>query len=78
MFGFATGGELNIGNPVGIRQHENSSLQGLRLVKGRDNDYPLIDSFYLHGMGTGVRHRGAGVVMEIGNGGTYSVPSEYA
>lgn len=78
VFGFATGGELNIGNPVGIRQHENSSLQGLRLVKGRDNDYPLIDSFYLHGMGTGVRHRGAGVVMEIGNGGTYSIPSEYA
>lgn len=78
MFGFATGGELAIGNPVGIRQHENASLQGLRLVKGRDNDYPLIDSFYLHGMGTGVRHRGAGVVMEIGNGGTYTVPAAYA
>jgi hypothetical protein len=77
MFAFATGGELNVGNPVGIRQHEQSSLQGLRLVKGRDNDYPLIDSFYLHGMGTGVRHRGAGVVMEIGSGGTYTIPSDY-
>ena len=77
MFAFATGGELNIGNPVGIRQHEQSSLQGLRLVKGRDNDYPLIDSFYLHGMGTGVRHRGAGVVMEIGSGGTYTIPGDY-
>lgn len=78
MFAFATGGEQALGNPVGIRQHENRALQGLRLVKGRDNDYPLIDSFYLHGMGTGVRHRGAGVVMEIGNGGTYTVPPIYA
>jgi hypothetical protein len=78
MFAFATGGEMAIGNPVGIRQHENASLQGLRLVKGRDNDYPLIDSYYLHGMGTGIRHRGAGVVMEIGNGGTYTVPAAYA
>lgn len=74
----ATAGEDNIGNPVGIRQHENASLRGLRLVKGRDNDYPLIDSFYLHGMGTGIRHRGAGVVMEVANGGSYTVPAAYA
>lgn len=77
MFGFATGGELNVGNPVGIREHEKAELRGLRLVKGRDNDYPLIDSFYLHGMGTGVRHRGAGVVMKI-TAGAYTVPTEYA
>jgi len=77
MFAFATGGEQNLGNPVGLRQHENASLRGLRLVKGRDNDYPLIDSFYLHGFGTGVRHRGAGVVMEIGSGGTYTIPTDY-
>ena len=77
MFAFATGGEQNLGNPVGIRQHENASLRGLRLVKGKDNDYPLIDSFYLHGMGTGVRHRGAGVVMEIGNAGTYTIPADF-
>lgn len=77
MFAFATGGELNVGNPVGIREHEQAALRGLRLVKGRDNDYPLIDSFYLHGMGTGVRHRGAGVVMEIGSGGTYTIPTDY-
>jgi len=73
-----SGGEDNIGNPVGIRQHENASLQGLRLVKGLDNDYPLIDSYYVHGMGTGIRHRGAGVVMEIANGGSYTVPAAYA
>lgn len=75
---FATGGELNIGNPVGIRQHEQAALQGLRLVKGRDNDYPLIDSFYLHGFGTGIRHRGAGVVMQIAVDPTYDIPSDYA
>src|SRR5690606_3486960 len=45
MLAFATGGERNLGNLVGIREHENSRLRGLQLVKGRDNDYPLTDSF---------------------------------
>lgn len=78
MLGLASAGELNIGNAVGVRQHENAALQGLRLVKGKDNDYPLIDSFYLHGMGTGVRHRGAGVVMQVSAAGSYTIPAEYA
>jgi hypothetical protein len=78
MVALASGGLDNLNNPVGIRQHENASLRGLRLVKGRTPDYPLIDSFYLHGMGTGVRQRGAGVVMEIGTGGTYTIPAAYA
>lgn len=76
--GLASGGIDSIGNPVGVREHDNASLRGLRLVKGRDNDYPLIDSFYLHGLGTGIRHRGAGVVMEFGSGGTYTIPAAYA
>jgi hypothetical protein len=73
----ATGGPDNIGNPVGIRQHETASLQGLKLVKGRTPDYPLIDSFYVHGFGCGVRHRGAGAVMKI-TAGAYSIPTQYA
>jgi hypothetical protein len=77
VFAFVTGGERSINNPVGIRQHENGSLRGVRLVKGRDNDYPLIDSFYVHGLGTGIRQRGAGVVMQITVSGTYTVPTEY-
>lgn len=77
MVGYASGGERNVGNLVGIREHENASLRGLRLVKGRDNDYPLTDSFYLHGFGTGVRHRGAGVVMQITVSGTYTIPAAY-
>lgn len=78
LLAFATGGELALGNPIGIRQHEQAALQGLRLVKGRDNDYPLIDSFYLHGMGTGVRHRGGGVVMQIAVDATYDIPADFA
>ena len=73
----ATGGPDNIGNPIGIRQHEQASLRGLRLVKGRTPDYPLIDSFYIHGFGAGVRHRGAGAVMKI-TAGAYTIPTEYA
>lgn len=77
VVGLVSGGEQNIGNLVGIRQHENAGLRGLRLVKGKDNDYPLTDSFYLHGFGTGIRHRGAGVVMQITVAGSYSPPALY-
>lgn len=76
MLGFATGGEQNASNPVGFRQHANSSLRGLRLVKGVQPDYPLIDSFYQRGFGTGVRHRGAGVVMQI-TAGAFAIPAAY-
>lgn len=78
MLGFATGGENNATNPVGIREHKNPALRGLRLIKGRDNDYPLVDSFYGRGFGTGVRHRGAGVVMQVKASGTYDIPTAYA
>lgn len=78
LLGFATGGQNQATNPVGFRQHANAALRGLRLVKGRDNDYPLIDSFYNRGFGTGIRHRGAGVVLQVKASGTYDVPSQYA
>lgn len=77
MVGFATGGEESLGNMIGIREHANTSVRGLQLVKGPDNDYPLTDSFYRHGLGTGIRHRGAGVVMKI-TAGAYAAPSQYA
>jgi hypothetical protein len=76
---FATGGADSLQNPVGIREHANESLRGMRLVKGRDSsDYPLIDSYYIRGMGTGIRHRGAGVVMQFTASGTYTPPAIYA
>lgn len=78
VIGLVSGGEQNIGNLVGIREHDNPGLRGLRLVKGKDNDYPLTDSYYLHGFGTGIRHRGAGVVMQITTNGAYAPPAIYA
>lgn len=74
----ATGGNANLNNPVGIREHQNTSLRGLRLVKGPNPDYPIIDSFYNRGFGTGIRHRGGAVVMEIKAAGAYAPPAAYA
>lgn len=75
---FATGGSENLNNPVGIREHAQSNLRGLRLVKGRVPDYPLIDSYWATGFGTGVRHRGGGIVLEITADATYDPPAAYA
>jgi hypothetical protein len=75
---FASGGPDNLQNPIGLRQHQNTGLQGLRLVKGRNADYPLIDSFWATGFGTGIRQRGAGIAIELSSNGTYTVPAVYA
>lgn len=72
-----TGGRQNLNNPVGLRQHKNAALRGLRLVKGRDADYPLIDSFYNRGIGSGIRQRGGSAVMQIKATGSYAPPTEY-
>jgi hypothetical protein len=73
-FGFATGGSEAADNPVGL--YENPRARGLRLVKGREPDYPLINSFYNRGFGTGVRKRGAGAVMNF-VAGAYAIPTAY-
>jgi hypothetical protein len=73
-----TGGPENVQNPVGIREHARADLRGLRIVKGRSDDYPLQDSYWQHGFGTGVRQRGATYVMQITAAGSYTVPSVYA
>lgn len=77
MFGFATGGIFQLGNPIGLREHQNASLRGLRLVQGMRQDYPLIDAYYQRGFGTGVRQRGAGIVMQVTASGTYTIPTIY-
>lgn len=61
----ATGGVNSDLNPVGLRKHANVAYQGLRLIPGRDQRYPLVESFYARGFGTGVRHRGAAAVMQV-------------
>jgi len=73
----ATGGEFNMGNPVGIREHQRSDLRGLQLVAGPDDDYPLTESYYRQGLGTGVRQRGGGAVMRI-SASAYAIPAAYA
>lgn len=77
IFAFTTGGTLNLNNPVGLREHANPNLRGLRLVKGRVPNYPLIDSYWATGFGTGIRQRGAGMCMEITTNGTYTIPAVY-
>lgn len=77
MVAMVTGGDQALSNPLAFREHPTASLRGLRLVKGRTPDYPLIDSFYLRGCGVGVRHRGAGAIMQVTTNGTYAVPAQY-
>jgi hypothetical protein len=77
LVGFATGGQDALPNPIAFREHVQANLRGLRLVKGRTPDYPLIDSVYNRGFGTGIRHRGAGVILQV-TAGAYAAPAEYA
>lgn len=78
VVGFATGGPDNTGNPIGFREHANPTYRGLRLVKGRSDDYPLQEAVYQRGFGTGIRRRGAGVIMQIKASGSYQIPAVYA
>ena len=76
MVALASGGPGNIANPIGFREHAQPALRGLKLLPGKDT-YPLIDSYYIRGFGTGVRQRGAGMVMKV-SAGAYTIPTEYA
>ncbi|BAH53677.1 hypothetical protein [Rhodococcus opacus] len=71
----ATGGPNSAINPVAFRQHTNPAYQGLRVIPGRDQRYPLQDSFFARGFGTGVRHRGAAAVLQVTTGSTYTAPT---
>lgn len=77
VLGVGSGGENSAANPVGLREHARAQLRGLRLVKGADPDYPLIDSYYQRGFGTGIRQRGAGVVLQVKAAGGYDIPAAY-
>jgi len=79
MVGVVSQGANSSFNPVGLREHLQAGLRGLQLInpRGQTVDYPLIDSYYSRGFGTGVRHRGAAAVMQI-TAGAYAVPSAYS
>jgi hypothetical protein len=74
---FATGGVANVGNLVGIREHENPGWRGLRLMPGNQSNYPLIDGFYQFGAGTGIRNRGGAVVLQVKASGSYDIPANF-
>jgi hypothetical protein len=74
---FGTGGVENLQNLVGIREHANAQYRGLKIIPGRDQRYPLIESYYTRGFGTGIRQRGGGVVMQIGEGDEYEIPEMF-
>ncbi|MBF6131609.1 hypothetical protein IU501_01135 [Nocardia otitidiscaviarum] len=71
----ATGGPNSTMNPVAFRQHTNTAYQGLRIIPGRDQRYPLQESFFARGFGTGIRHRGAAAVLQVTVGSTYTPPT---
>lgn len=75
---FATQGGNTSANIVGIREHVDQSLRGLLLKGGDRNAYPIVNSTYIRGMGTGVRTRGAAAIMQITAAGSYTTPTIYA
>lgn len=77
MVAFATGGLNSLTNPLGIREHANTTYRGLRLVKARTADYPLQDSYYQRGFGVGIRQRGSAAIMQIKASGSYAPPTVY-
>lgn len=70
----ATGGPGSESNPVGLREHQKPQYQGLRVIPGHWQGYPLIETFFSRGFGTGVRHRGAAVAIQITTNTTYTPP----
>lgn len=69
----ATGGPNSALNPVGFREHRNVAYRGLRMVPGV-GPYPLVDSTFARGFGTGIRHRGSAVCLQVTTSPTYTPP----
>jgi hypothetical protein len=76
MVGAASAGRSSALNVVGIREPEQASLRGLIQKPGNNSNYPLIDSFFIRGIGAGVAQRGAAAIMKI-TAGAYSVPTSF-
>lgn len=74
----AAGGPENPGNPVMLREHRNPSYRGLQIIPGARATYPLVDSFYQRGWGTGIKYRGAGAICQVTSSATYAIPAAFA
>ena len=70
----ATGGPNSSLNPVAFRQHSNPDYHGLRHIAGRDQRFPLTESFYQRSFGVGIRYRGAACVVQVAAAGPYAAP----
>jgi len=70
----ATAGPGSPTNVIGVREHQKAAYRGLRQIAGFQPNYPLQDSFYTRGIGTGVRHRGAAIVTQLSAAGPYVMP----
>lgn len=77
LLGLGFGGRFNLTNPVGMRQHANPAMAGLRIIAGNYQRYPLVDGFYARTFGTGVRQRGGAAIMQIKASGDYDIPASY-
>ncbi|MDP9444351.1 MAG: hypothetical protein M3P83_08375 [Actinomycetota bacterium] len=64
-----------VGGPtpvIDLREH--ARFGGLRLIRGNQPDYPLVSAYYVHGVGAGVRQRGAAAVIQV-TAGAYTPPT---
>lgn len=77
MLTFGSGGVGDMSNLVGLREHANTAYRGLRLLPGNQANYPLVESFYSRGFGTGVRQRGGAVVTQFKASGSYDIPDSF-
>jgi hypothetical protein len=75
VVGLASGGALANTNPIMLRRHPK--FPGLTLVDGGSEKYPLVDSYWTSGFGTGVRQRLAGMVMQVTANAAYTPPALY-
>lgn len=70
-----------LGEPAPLKMRVDPAAvglgQGLQLVK-EDNEFPMRKSYWRNRFGFGVGNRLNGVVMELGTGGTYTIPSGYS
>lgn len=65
-----------VGGPtpaLGLREHAN--FPGLSLLGGSQPDYPIIGSYYVHGVGAGVRQRGAAAGLQVTASANYTSPA---
>lgn len=69
----ASNGPNSALNPVGVREHTNAAYRGFRVIPG-NGPYPLVDSFCQRTFGTGIRHRGAAMALQITDDPTYTAP----